>query len=74
MKNRKKHFPINVKNVLSCFLIIMLSVLSISCDNSDSDDNDETDNFVQTPSAGTANIILTAGGQEFKIEGPCGWA
>ncbi|REG92914.1 hypothetical protein [Flavobacterium aquicola] len=73
MKNKEKHFSINVKNILSYFLIIMLSILSISCDKGDSDDNDNN-NSGQTPSAGTAAIILTAGGQEFKIAGPCGWA
>lgn len=74
MKNKKNYLPINIKKILSCLLIIMLSILSISCDNDDSDDNSDTENIEQTPSAGTANIILTAGGQEFKITGPCGWA
>jgi len=74
MKNKKTYFPIDAKNILSCFLIIILSILSISCDNGDSEDNGDTNNSTQTPSAGTANIILTAGGQEFKIAGPCGWA
>lgn len=71
MKNKVNHFPINVKNILSCFLIIMLSILSISCDNSESEENDID---TQIPGEGIANIILTAGGQEFKIVGPCGWA
>ncbi|MEO8237914.1 MAG: hypothetical protein ABI793_17595 [Flavobacterium sp.] len=72
MKNKKTNFQMNLKNILACVLIAMLSVLSISCDNDDS--NNDNDTSVQTPTAGNANIILTAGGKEFKIVGPCGWA
>lgn len=47
---------------------LLLSVFVISCDKDD--DNNSTTN----PGEGIANITLTAGGEEFKINGPCGFA
>lgn len=64
------HFKINLKGIFLYAMISIFSALCISCDNGD----DENNNPSTTPDAGTANIILTAGGQEFKIAGPCGWA
>lgn len=66
----KTHFKINLKGILLYVMIAMFSTLCISCDNSDDGDNEPS----PTTEEGTANIILTAGGQEFKITGPCGWA
>ncbi len=54
-------------------LILFLAVaVLISCKKEDSKPSSTT----PPPSTGTseANIILTAGGEEFKIIGPCGWA
>lgn len=51
------------------FLLSGLLLIFISCD-SGSDDAPA----VETPSAGVADVTLTAGGQQFKINGPCGWA
>lgn len=49
-----------------------ITLFTISCSK---DDNDETSTETNTTnSEGEANIILTAGGQEFKLKGPCGWA
>lgn len=77
MINQKKlkimntHLKINLKDILFYALIVMFSVLCVSCDNAEDSNNDSPPT---TNDVGTANIILTAGGQEFKIEGPCGWA
>jgi hypothetical protein len=65
------HLKINLKDILFYALIVMFSVLCVSCDNAEDSNNDSPPT---TNDVGTANIILTAGGQEFKITGPCGWA
>jgi hypothetical protein len=69
----KTHFKINPKGILLYVMIAMFSALCISCDNSDNSDDGDNEPS-PTTEEGTANIILTAGGQEFKITGPCGWA
>ncbi len=53
------------------FLLFVVSAF-IACSNSDdSSSNDDNNN----PSvAGIANITLTAGGEQYKINGQCGWA
>lgn len=55
----------NVKKILS---ILSIPLLIASCGGSKSSDP------TPTPAAGTADITLTAGGQEFKVTGPCGWS
>lgn len=66
-----KTIKINFKNAMICVMIVMLSILSVSCNP---EDNNTGTAPAAQPIAGAANIILTAGGQEFKVVGPCGWA
>jgi hypothetical protein len=73
MKTKKYNFKMKRKNKLVCVLISMMAILFISCDKGD--DDSESTPTAETPAAvSEANITLTAGGQEFKIIGPCGWA
>lgn len=57
-----------MKTIKTTLLVAFISIFTISC-SKDDDDNSST-----TSGEGVANITLTAGGQEFKINGPCGWA
>jgi hypothetical protein len=57
-----------MKTLEQVLIILMVSSAAIfGCSK------DETTTPV-TPTAGTADITLTAGGQQFKVKGPCGWA
>ncbi len=71
MRNTKFNFQTNVKKGLLYVVTTMLSVLMFSCDKDDN--NGGVAPLAQSP-AGVADITLTAGGQEYKINGPCGWA
>ncbi len=53
------------------FLLLFTAISMIACSNNDEGEPNNDDN---TPSAGTAQITLTAGGEQYKINGPCGWA
>ncbi len=66
---KKINFKMNAKNTMYCLLIAMLSLLSVSCSGGDDDAPNTT-----TPGVGSADITVTAGGQQFKVVGPCGWA
>ena len=60
-----------MKSIKTVFAILLLA-LTISC----SDENKDTgipDATSSTPLS-NADITLTAGGKEFKLSGPCGWA
>ena len=67
-KIKKCSFKMDVKSTLIYVLIGMLSMFSISCGGNDDGPSD------LNPGAAAADITLTAGGQEFKVVGPCGWA
>lgn len=55
------------------FLLVFVATGLIACSNSDDSNGNGPDD--QNPAQqGTANIILTAGGEQYKITGPCGWA
>lgn len=61
-----------MKTIKTTLAILFISVVTISCDN-----NDNNSVGLPAPSStgvGVANIVLTAGGQQFTINGPCGWA
>ena len=47
-------------------LFLSVAIVTISCN--------KDDNVATTSGEGTANIVLTAGGQQFTINGPCGFA
>ncbi len=53
--------------ITSILMITLLGILSLSCSKDD-------DNASPTNAVGSADITLTAGGQPFKVTGPCGWA
>jgi hypothetical protein len=55
-----------MKTLTQALLILIVSSAVISCGNDGATPS--------TPTTGTADITLTAGGQEFKVKGPCGWA
>lgn len=57
-----------ITNKLVCLFTCLVTLLFVSC-GGDDDNSSET-----SGGAGEANIVLTAGGQEFKVVGPCGWA
>ena len=68
MKTKKDNFKSEIKNKAFSVVMILITVLFISCGGDD-------DNSSGTSGGeGEANIVLTAGGQEFKVVGPCGWA
>lgn len=71
MRNKKFNFQINVKNGLLFAVIAMMGLLTVSCNPEDSNTGSVP---VAQPTPGTADVKLTAGGQEFKVIGPCGWA
>jgi hypothetical protein len=58
-----------MKTIKTILAIAILSLFAISC----SKDDDKT-NSPSTSKEGIAAITLTAGGQTFTINGPCGWA
>lgn len=68
MKTEKDNFEIEIKNKWFGVVMSLITVLFISC-GGDDDNSSET-----SGGAGETNIVLTAGGQEFKVVGPCGWA
>ena len=49
----------------------LFTIVSLMSCNRDDDNNSEEET---TTEAGTANITLTAGGEQYKITGSCGWA
>lgn len=57
---------------MKILFFLLFSFASLLACKSDDDNNTEEDNT--TTSAGTANITLSAGGEQYKINGPCGWA
>lgn len=61
-----------MKNIKLILVLLFITQFTISCSNADKDDTSTETNT--TNSEGVANIILTAGGQEFKLKGPSGWA
>lgn len=71
MKTKKHNFEIK-RNRLLFILISLFAILFISCDGGGDDNNDSSN--PTSDKAGEAKITLTAGGQEFKVFGPCGWA
>lgn len=62
-------FKMCIKTVVTYALLLFFSALTVSCDSSNDDSS-----AIPTPGVGSADITLTAGGQEFKVVGPCGWA
>lgn len=60
-----------MKKIKLILVLLSITLFTISC-NSDSNDGNSTGTET-TNSEGEANIILTAGGQEFTLKGPCGW-
>lgn len=58
-----------MKTIKTTLIVLFISILTISCSKDDEDNNSSS-----SSKEGIANITLTAGGQEFKIIGPCGWA
>lgn len=57
------------KKIFTYAVIAFFGLLTVSCDSG----NDDTA-LIPIPAAGSADITLTAGGQQFKVIGPCGWA
>lgn len=55
------------------FLLFAVSAF-IACSNNDEGSSNNDDNNNPPTEAGVANITLTAGGEQYKITGPCGWA
>lgn len=61
-----------MKKIKLILVLLFITLFTISCN---SDSNDDTSTGTETTnSVGEANIVLTAGGQEFILKGPCGWA
>lgn len=61
-----------MKTIKTTLAILFISLITISCDNND---NNPVGAPVPAPSGvGVADITLTVGGQQFTIDGPCGWA
>jgi hypothetical protein len=56
-----------MKTLTQIFIILIVLYAAMACGKTETA-------TPATPTAGTADITLTAGGQEFKIKGPCGWA
>lgn len=54
------------------FFLLLTAISLIACSNND--DNSTDDGGDGGPSAGTADITLTAGGEQYKINGSCDWA
>ncbi|MES2748498.1 MAG: hypothetical protein V4648_08960 [Bacteroidota bacterium] len=69
LKNSKNNLTMSLKNMIAYVMMALLSVVSVSCDNSDDSPSPGGGGGV-----GSADITLTAGGQQFKVVGPCGWA
>lgn len=69
MKTKKENFKIEIKNKWFGVVMGLIAILFISCGGDDDNSSDLT-----SGGAGEANIILTAGGEEFKVAGPCGWS
>jgi hypothetical protein len=55
---------------LGLILLHMMMTFSLELCQKD----EEIANDDESAGAGKANIILTAGGEQYKINGPCGWA
>lgn len=53
------------------FFLLVTAVSLIACSNNDEGSTDPMDD---TPEASSADITLTAGGEQYKINGSCGWA
>lgn len=53
--------------------LAFVTALSFSCKKEDANPTNGTSGTVTNPE-GVADITLTAGGQEFKLNGPAGWA
>lgn len=68
MKTKKT----NSKAIISYVLIAFFGLLTVSCDSNN--DDAPAPAPIPSPQAGTADITVTAGGQQFKVVGPCGWA
>lgn len=58
-----------MKKIKKILALLLFSVIILSCDKGDDSNSSSTN-----PGQGIANITLTAGGEEFKINGPCGFA
>lgn len=61
-----------MKTIKTTLTILFIAFLTISCDK-----GDDSPGLVPNPTQGgegIADITLAAGGQEFKVNGPCGWA
>lgn len=55
------------------FLLFAVSAL-IACSNNDEGSSDDNNNNGDPNGTSVANIIVTAGGEQYKINGSCGWA